>query len=64
MCEAHPDLNAQVYRIMDDLQGVGILTVCVILAETNGFKLFGNVRQLISFCGYDVKENQSGNIQR
>jgi len=61
--QAHPDLNAQVYRILNGLQGVGILTVCVILAETNGFKLFGNVRQLISFCGYDVKENQSGNIK-
>lgn len=61
--ESYPELNAQVHRIMDDLQGVGILTVCVILAETNGFKLFGNVRQLISFCGYDVKENQSGKFK-
>lgn len=61
--ESYPELNEQVHRIMDDLQGVGILTVCVILAETNGFKLFGNVRQLISFCGYDVKENQSGKFR-
>src|SRR5881227_356910 len=43
------------------IKGVGILTVAVILAETNGFVLFDNSRQLVSYAGYDVVENQSGN---
>src|SRR5438067_10285283 len=43
------------------IKGVGILTVAVLLAETNGFVLFENSRQLVSYAGYDVVENQSGN---
>ncbi|HLT41910.1 MAG TPA: IS110 family transposase [Sphingobacteriaceae bacterium] len=42
------------------IKGVGIRTVSTILAETNGFLLFKNSRQLVSFSGYDVVENQSG----
>lgn len=42
------------------IKGVGIKTVSTILAETNGFLLFKNSRQLVSFSGYDVVENQSG----
>jgi transposase len=43
------------------IKGLGILTVAVILAETNGFCLFENAPQLVSYAGYDVIENQSGN---
>jgi transposase len=42
------------------IKGLGILTVATILAETNGFELFRNYKQLVSFAGYDVIENQSG----
>lgn len=42
------------------IKGLGALTVAVILAETNGFALFKNIPQLVSFAGYDVVENQSG----
>jgi transposase len=43
------------------IKGVGLLTVAVLLAETNGFELFTSTSQLVSFSGYDVVENQSGN---
>src|SRR5881227_1000354 len=43
------------------IKGVGTLTVAVLLAGTNGFVLFENSRQLVSYAGYDVVENQSGN---
>jgi transposase len=43
------------------IKGLGTLTVAVILAETNGFTLFKNAPQLVSYAGYDVVENQSGN---
>ena len=43
------------------IKGIGLLTVATLLAETNGFLLFKNAPQLVSYCGYDVIENQSGN---
>jgi transposase len=42
------------------IKGVSVLTVAVIVAETNGFATFENQRQLVSYAGYDVVENQSG----
>lgn len=42
------------------IKGVGILTAAIVLAETNGFELFENTKQLVSYSGYDVVENQSG----
>jgi transposase len=42
------------------IKGLGVLTIAVILAETNGFLLFENAPQLVSYAGYDVIENQSG----
>ncbi len=43
------------------IKGVGVLTAATIVAETNGFALFTSQKQLISYAGYDVVENQSGN---
>jgi transposase len=42
------------------IKGLGLLSVATLVAETNGFEGFENIRQLISFAGYDVIENQSG----
>ena len=42
------------------IKGVGIQTAAVIVAELNGFELIHSQAQLVSFCGYDVVENQSG----
>jgi transposase len=42
------------------LPGVGVLTAVIVLAETNGFELIRNKRQLASYAGFDVKEKQSG----
>lgn len=43
------------------IKGVGLITAAVILGETNGFALMENTSQLVSYCGYDVVEDQSGN---
>ncbi|MXV53215.1 transposase [Pedobacter sp. HMF7647] len=51
---------AEKVRKICTIKGVGLLTAATILAETNGFALFGNARQLVSFAGLDVEENQSG----
>ena len=42
------------------IKGVGIKTIAVILAETNGFASFENQGQLVSYSGYDIIKNQSG----
>ena len=46
--------------IICTLPGVGELTAVIVLAETNGFELIRNKRQLASYAGIDVKEKQSG----
>jgi len=42
------------------IQGLGVYSLATIIAETNGFELFHNERQLSSYAGYDVVESQSG----
>ncbi len=42
------------------IKGIGILTIATIIAETNGFEEFNNIKQLVSYAGYDVVERQSG----
>ena len=59
----HINSNESVAKKIENItaiKGVGVLTVAVILAETNGFELFKNIAQLVSYSGYDVVENQSG----
>ncbi|PRY04289.1 transposase IS116/IS110/IS902 family protein [Pontibacter ummariensis] len=41
------------------IKGVGLLTAATIIAETNGFALFTSQKQLVSYVGYEVVENQS-----
>ena len=36
------------------------VTIIKVLAETNGFLLFKNIRQLVSYAGLDVVEKESG----
>ena len=43
------------------IKGLVLLSVAVLVAETNGFEGFTNQRHLVSYAGYDVVENQSGN---
>lgn len=42
------------------ITGIGELTATIVLAETNGFELIRNKKQLTSYAGLDVKEKQSG----
>jgi transposase len=57
--DKNPDIRRKVDQICK-IKGIGELTVCVIIAETYGFELFNSAKQLISYSGYDVIENQSG----
>lgn len=51
---------AKLVIIICSLPGVGLLTSAIVLAETNGFELIRNKRQLASYAGFDIIEKQSG----
>lgn len=42
------------------IKGIGLKTIAIVLGETQGFKLIKNQRQLVSYCGLDVVERESG----
>lgn len=51
---------AEKVKLITTIPGIGILTAATVLAETNGFELIRNKRQLASYAGFDVKEKLSG----
>lgn len=57
--KSNEEVNSKVENILQ-MKGLGVLTLSTILAETNGFVLFKNYKQLVSYAGYDVVEAQSG----
>jgi transposase len=52
-------LNEKIQNVCQ-IKGLGLITVATIIAETDGFNLFTSRGQLISYCGYDIVENESG----
>lgn len=54
------DTVSKLVKLICSITGIGMLTAATILAETNGFDLIRNKRQLTSYAGLDVKEHQSG----
>jgi transposase len=52
--------TAGIVKTICTIPGVGVLTAVTVLAETNGFELIRNKKQLTSYAGLDVKEKQSG----
>lgn len=57
--KSNEEVNCKVENILQ-MKGLGFLTLSTVLAETNGFTLFKNYKQLVSYAGYDVVEAQSG----
>lgn len=52
-------LKEKIERITT-IKGVGLMTVVNVLSETDGFFLFKSIKQLVSYSGLDIVENQSG----
>lgn len=57
--EKDPNLKEK-FALISPIQGVGMLTIATVVAETNGFEFFENQRQVTSCAGYDITERQSG----
>ena len=58
--DADADLKEKIERI-STIKGIGYLSVVTVIAETNGFALIRNRKQLASYAGLDVVAKQSGN---
>jgi transposase len=59
LIKADDYLSAKMGKLTS-IKGVALLSAATVVAETNGFALFENVRQLESYAGYNVIEDQSG----
>lgn len=59
LTESDDALKIRVKRIVS-IPSIGIITAVTILAETNGFELFRNKKQVASYAGFDVVQKQSG----
>jgi transposase len=63
LIEDHVNSNPEVKQRIGNIcavKGLALLSVATVIAETNGFELFENIPQVISYAGYDVVEDQSG----
>lgn len=58
--------DEQLYKKIQNIEtikGVGFITVIKVLAEVNGFLLFKNIGQLVSYAGLDVVKKESGSYK-
>ena len=58
-CQSNVEMKSR-FDIVCKLYGISIVSASTVIAEMNGFELFENYKQVVSFAGYDVIENQSG----
>jgi transposase len=57
---AEDEVLSRKYKLVEPIKGMGVITFATLVAETGGFELFESQKQLVSYAGYDVVENQSG----
>ena len=56
---AEPELARKLQQLTS-IPGIGLTTAIIVVAETSGFALVENERQLASYAGLDVVQRQSG----
>ncbi len=59
LLKAEPELARKMAHLTS-VPGIGLTTAIAVVAETNGFVLVENERQLASYAGLDVVQRQSG----
>lgn len=59
--DADIDLKARIEKIAT-VKGLGLITIVIVLCETNGFELFNSIRQVVSYSGLDIQMKESGNF--
>jgi transposase len=56
---ADQELKKRIERI-EKVKGLGLITIVIVLCETNGFLMFKNIKQVVSYAGLDVVLKESG----
>lgn len=51
-------------KTIETIKGVSFMTVCIVVAETQGFSMITSRKQLASYAGLDVVDRQSGTSVR
>lgn len=59
LVESDPALHKRL-SYLQSIKGVGLITAVTVVAETNGFSTFTNIKQLTSYAGMDVRIKESG----
>ena len=57
--KSDPELQERIDNVCT-AKGLGFITTCGVVSELNGFALFANRSQLVSYAGYDVVKKESG----
>ena len=57
-----PELKEKIKKL-ETIPGIRFYTVVAILCETNGFELFRNIRQVVSYAGLDIAIKESGTLK-
>lgn len=60
LAQADPVFWKKIKELYESFPSLGFVSLMTVIAETNGFADFENSRQVVSYAGYDVVENQSG----
>lgn len=62
LVKADEKLDLKIKNI-ETVKGLGFITIIKVLSEVNGFLLFKNIGQLVSYAGLDVVEKESGKFR-
>lgn len=54
-----PELEEKLRKVQT-IPSVGFETAVILASETNGFRLFKNIRQIVSYAGLDIEFRESG----
>ena len=57
-----PELREKIKKL-ETIPGLRFYTIVAILCETNGFELFRNIRQVVSYAGLDIAIKESGTLK-
>lgn len=57
--DGNQHLKHKIQKI-EKVKGLGMITIVIILCETNGFQMFSCIRQVVSYAGLDVVMKESG----
>ena len=59
LVKADGELHDKIEKI-ETVKGLAFVSIIKVISEVNGFLLFNNIRQLVSYAGLDIVEKESG----